>query len=318
MAALGGAILYYTGVGAAALEWLGEKFGVMYDAFMDVWGGIRDALAAGDLSLAMKIVWAGIGVVWQSGINYLDESWIGLKVSFMNTWQSVVQYVMNSMAKMIGGLRSIWSGFSTFFQKTWNSATGGLSKSMLSLWGLFDRTFDVEAAKQALADDVANKDSAIAKANEAAQAAIQSDIDKMLADIGAAADMTKAERDATYSAEMAKSQAALQAAKDEYESLKKQAADAANPAEEIVGDGAQTPFAQAAKNIEAAAESMKKFTLGGFAGSGGASLFAMRGGLTDRQLKIQEDAKKAAQETAANTRKMAEKLDEVDELAFAR
>ena len=49
-----------SGAGADALTWLGEQFGRLRDTVYKVMGGIADALAAGDITLAAQILWLSL------------------------------------------------------------------------------------------------------------------------------------------------------------------------------------------------------------------------------------------------------------------
>jgi len=69
------AILYFTGAGAKALEWLGERFKVLrQDADASI-AGIGDAMAAGDIALAGKILWLSLKQVWITGVSDLQQVW---------------------------------------------------------------------------------------------------------------------------------------------------------------------------------------------------------------------------------------------------
>jgi hypothetical protein len=70
--ALGAYLLYASGLGAKALAWLGERFETLKNDALAAWQGIGDALAAGDLALAAKIVWLTLKMEWKRGIHFLN------------------------------------------------------------------------------------------------------------------------------------------------------------------------------------------------------------------------------------------------------
>ena len=72
LGALAAYIIYATGAGGDALAWLGDQFGVLKDTALAAWQGIGDAMAAGDLALAARIVWLTLKMEWQRGINFLE------------------------------------------------------------------------------------------------------------------------------------------------------------------------------------------------------------------------------------------------------
>lgn len=76
VAAMGAYLVYATGAGGKALTWLGEKFGVIKDDALTAYQGIADALAAGDISLAVKVLWLTLKMEWTRGINFLEKAWL--------------------------------------------------------------------------------------------------------------------------------------------------------------------------------------------------------------------------------------------------
>jgi len=71
--ALGAYLVYATGAGGKALTWLGEKFGVLKDDALTAYQGIADAMAAGDIYLAVKVLWLTIKMEWTRGVNFLER-----------------------------------------------------------------------------------------------------------------------------------------------------------------------------------------------------------------------------------------------------
>ena len=62
-----------------ALGFLGEKFKWLTDTARLTFGGIADALRAGDFNLAANIAWLGLQVAWKEGVLGLKEAWIDFK-----------------------------------------------------------------------------------------------------------------------------------------------------------------------------------------------------------------------------------------------
>lgn len=52
------------------------------------WGGITDAVASGDLSLAGQVAMAGLNVVWQAGVHELSDTWTVGSTIAMSAWNS--------------------------------------------------------------------------------------------------------------------------------------------------------------------------------------------------------------------------------------
>jgi len=65
-------------------------------------------------------------------------------------------------------LSQTWTSFTAGFQKAWNTAINWTTKRLLELWGLFDETLDVEAAKQMAAEDLSLVNAEIDRQRDAA------------------------------------------------------------------------------------------------------------------------------------------------------
>lgn len=151
--ALGAVILTQTQAGGAALSWLGEGFTTLQADATDAWNGIADALAAGNLALAAKVVWAGLKLEWQRGSAFLLDLWEatvgGLAIIFTQGWygiQEVFWTVVYALADawdwVIGGITTLW-----------NKAVGAISSKLaylMELLGIVDQgtTLAIEQATQ--------------------------------------------------------------------------------------------------------------------------------------------------------------------------
>ncbi|HMN97431.1 MAG TPA: hypothetical protein PKC43_06255 [Phycisphaerales bacterium] len=86
-------LLRFTSVGVQAVEWIKGRFASLLPAVNAVWTGIRDALAAGDLGLAMEVAWAAVKLAWTAGIGYLEERWTQFRgwitTAVMETWAGI-------------------------------------------------------------------------------------------------------------------------------------------------------------------------------------------------------------------------------------
>ncbi len=156
MAALGAYILYATGIAGKAIAWLGEKFGVLKDDAMSAYQGIADALAAGDISLAVKILWLTIKMEWTRGVNYLEKAWLNFRNFFIrigyDAWHgllAVVETVWHALE--VGWIETTaffskaWASFTGFFAKTWERVKSGAQKAWNWIRSLFDDSVDLEA-----------------------------------------------------------------------------------------------------------------------------------------------------------------------------
>jgi len=169
--ALGAAILYVTGAGAKALAWLGERFKVLKDDALASFGGIADALAAGDIALAVKILWLMIKMEWTRGVNFLEKAWLNFRNFFIrigyDAWHGMlaaVEMVWNALE--VGWIETtaffskLWADFTGFFAKTWQNIKAGAQKAWNWIRSLFDDSVDLESENRMVEEQ---KQAAIAK-----------------------------------------------------------------------------------------------------------------------------------------------------------
>lgn len=174
---LGTALLVSTGAGGEALSWLGDQFKRLRDRVASVMGGITDALAAGDVALAAEILWLSLKLVWQKGVASLERVWLAARNFFVTTvhkmWFGAVAAAQLGFhglevawIETTAFLSKTWTRFTSGFKKIWEGATSFVAKRMLEIQGLFDESLDVEAAKQAVDDQLASR---LAELDQSAQ-----------------------------------------------------------------------------------------------------------------------------------------------------
>ncbi|MGH7199792.1 MAG: hypothetical protein ACREJB_04260, partial [Planctomycetaceae bacterium] len=147
VAALAAYLLTSTDAGGQALEWLGDRFTSLKETALAAWKGIGDALAAGDLGLAAKILWLTLKLEWKKGVNALNQVWVKVKEFFLSTWTEAVfgaaKIATNAWAALqtawtetVDVLRDAWVTFTTFIGKNWNRVVGFLKKAWQKLKSL--------------------------------------------------------------------------------------------------------------------------------------------------------------------------------------
>lgn len=158
--ALGAYILYATGAGAKALGWLGERFDALSDEAVASYQGIADALAAGDIGLAAKILWLTLKMEWTKGINFLEKAWLNfrnfsIKIGY-DAWHgllAVVEIVWHALEvgwiETTAFLSKTWTQFTGCVQKAWHWCGKQLSKAWNWIKKQFDCSFDADAANRA-------------------------------------------------------------------------------------------------------------------------------------------------------------------------
>jgi hypothetical protein len=134
-AALVGLVAYFgttSGFFRKTADWIGEGFEDLKETATAVFGGIADAMRAGDMKLAAKILWAGIKVAWTGGLNWLRDQWDSFVSWFSQTT------IGQTFITMVGGMRAAWAGLAGEMRKLFREAeasavTGTLARFLLNL-----------------------------------------------------------------------------------------------------------------------------------------------------------------------------------------
>jgi len=148
---LAGAILHLTGTGARALSWLGDRFRALAARARETFGGIADAMAAGDLSLAARVLWLGLKMEWTRGINAIEALWLGFRNFFIrighDAWTGLLVIardvwgsIENGWVDTVSFLGRAWTGFTAFFARGWEDMKAVAAKAWAWISGLFSRT----------------------------------------------------------------------------------------------------------------------------------------------------------------------------------
>lgn len=159
--ALGTTILWASGAGGKALQWLSDKFRGLRDRAAASFRGITDALMAGDITLAARILWLSLRAEWTRGSNFLNQVWAGVKTYFLSAWTDAVygtlaaaQIVWNALSvawiETIAFLGDAWDGFVAIFKQTWEDLKATALKAWAQIKGAFDEDLDVEAEIRAI------------------------------------------------------------------------------------------------------------------------------------------------------------------------
>ena len=100
-------------VGAVAyLGYLGGAFDDLSATATDAWGGIVDAIKAGDLGLAFKISVQGLYIVWLGFRNWALTQWDNLSVA----WKVILNGFLGAWDWLITQLRIGWVRFEEWLQ----------------------------------------------------------------------------------------------------------------------------------------------------------------------------------------------------------
>jgi TP901 family phage tail tape measure protein len=175
--ALGGYLVYASGVGGKAIGWLGKRFESLKEDAISAYGGIADAMAAGDLSLAARILWLTLKMEWTRGINFLEKCWLNFRNFFIKIGHDAFYGLLATVQIVWHGLEvgwiettaffsKCWQGFVGFFAKSWEKIKAGAKKAWNWIKSLFDESFDLEANNKLVEDQ---KQAAITKIEDRQQ-----------------------------------------------------------------------------------------------------------------------------------------------------
>lgn len=265
LAALVGYFVYTSGAGTQAMQWLGERFNELKDTALGAWQGIGDALAAGDIALAGKILWLTLKMEWQRGVAFLQSKWLDFKGFFISIFQSAVYSVAGLMTDAWAGLQTGWLETTHFIadswtvlisllQKGWNRFSGFFQKVWARIQGLFgDTNAEAEIAK--INDEIARQDELIN--NSQNQTILDREKQRQKARNQIEQDRQGAQ--SALSEMQSQEQSALEAANQ------KALADSAAELEKARGEWKAALGEAAAKRAESSPGSSSKFSLSGMA-----------------------------------------------------
>lgn len=267
---------------ATSTEWgrtmvtsLAKWFGQLKDIATQAFGGIADALAAGDLALAGRIAMLGLKAAWLSETNSLRQVWNDFKDIFMRTTLEVTFAAERAWINLIANLRSAWGGFSRWFQDAWDVIVHSLA-------GIGE----TDAVKAQLDKALQDKVFAREQQGKSDNAAIEAERDAALARVAAAQKAANAAQDAAANANRDATDRELAKAKAELAKAREDAAKARAGVGGLNGIGAAPKFNPA--NFEMDAGKMKSQIFGSFSG---AALAAQGGAGGNVQTKILDEIK---------------------------
>jgi hypothetical protein len=118
--ALGGAFVYFSGAGGKAIDWLGGQFRSLKDTVGETFQGISDAMAAGDMALAAKVLWAGMKLSWLEGTNGLRSIWSSFNADFVTSMTNSFFDIEAGWVGMAAGMLSTWEVFKNDARTVWD------------------------------------------------------------------------------------------------------------------------------------------------------------------------------------------------------
>lgn len=117
----------FSEAGGQALAWLGEQFKGLQKTTTEAFAGIANALKAGDIALAGKILWAGLKVEWLKGVAYLQGVWADWGVAVVEVFTGVQYTLAGIWLDLVDGFRSVFASLTAQLSGSW----GDLIKSFI-------------------------------------------------------------------------------------------------------------------------------------------------------------------------------------------
>lgn len=189
---IGYAFLKFSSEGAAAIEALKTGWTNIAAIGKETFGGIVDALKAGELELALKIAWAGAKAITAEAAVALKMVWIEFKYWLMGlwenaTWENIWNMVSDGFEHAIKFMTQLWNEFTDFISgkeygvATLNPTLGRNRQAPMNLMSPKEQELSGirDAADAARAELAALNDEAKKKL-AARQAAAKADADKFM------------------------------------------------------------------------------------------------------------------------------------------
>ena len=223
---------------ANATSWLISSFKDLFSFGTKTFQGIADAIAVGDLGLAMEVAWSAVKIVWVKGTNWLLDKWYAVKYGLLEVWSSVTHGIASAFVDatagiqkawvtLVAGLKSAWSEYGNWWQKTMNQIVGKAMGADQAYIDSMNRADDARHAANinAIDSDLQNQAAEIEANRAGTQAILSEDKDRdtnaRTADHAAAlTDMTNAENDALEKWKEATNKAAIK--RREFQDLQRE------------------------------------------------------------------------------------------------
>jgi len=162
--ALGLTFLYVTGSIGKACDWLVSSFKWLYESVSEVFDGIANAIAAGDLQLAAQVAWAGIKVAFEEGCATIERIWLETKQWLIDRWldfwhgsiaiaTDAYHWIQVGAIYLTTGIASAWDWLKGKLEVTWESIKNIATHAWNAIKAVFDESYESAAeASNAAAD----------------------------------------------------------------------------------------------------------------------------------------------------------------------
>ncbi|MFN9374723.1 MAG: phage tail tape measure protein [Planctomycetaceae bacterium] len=163
--ALGTYFVTATDTGVAAVQWLQEVLGDLWQDATAAFAGIRDALVTANFGLAMRIVGLLLKLEWQKALGFLEQQWLGFQELFLSVWTDATfglaelmtaawALIQTGWEETLGFLTDGWTVFTNFLMANWDTAIGFIRQGWVLLQSLFDDEINVAAEVERINQEV--------------------------------------------------------------------------------------------------------------------------------------------------------------------
>lgn len=257
-------------------------FGELKDIAVETFGGIADAMAAGNLALAGKVLWAGLKVEWLTGTDAIRKAWIDFKDLYMRTTLEIVF-----------GAQEAWEKFAAYVESLFIGMSVRVKNAVLDLGAFLNKIGKSDEEKAGIDKLNAMAKAANAKIGLGQQTDLEKARQKALDDLAAARKTASEAQNQGTNKELAAAQAALASAKANLSALREQAAKERKDKELKTGPGFEKG------NFDIDAGKIKQEVFGTFS----AAAFAAGGGGANPTVQELRAANKLHHEALAEARK---------------
>ena len=187
--AAAGAFLYFSGTGSEMVDAIVAKFTELKSIVLPVFDAIKTALMSGQWKAAGEVAMTGLQLVFRVATRNLYAGWLSMVTRIQNAWtdmssgvsQGAVSFVSNLINVMAGIPTGIQNGFATVFtwlQGTFDQTVNFISKKLLYLYSMFDRSVDYEKAAKQMDKEAGQRADARQKSLDAANAKRNEDLQR--------------------------------------------------------------------------------------------------------------------------------------------
>lgn len=126
-------VVYYSGLGGEALDWLSGRFSWLGEVAGNTFGAVKQALNAGEFKKAAEVLWAGLKVAWLKGTQGLSVALAEWRTFFTDVWEKAIdngaRFFINAWAK----LQEAWTHITQFIGDAWSIAMTGMANAYIEL-----------------------------------------------------------------------------------------------------------------------------------------------------------------------------------------